>query len=340
MKAIQLIKYGNSRESFKIAELVKPEISADEVLIKTETFGLNFADVMARRGLYNDAPPLPCVLGYEVVGRIARTGANVKDVKEGQKVVAFTRFGGYAEYAITNSSGVTVIPEDMDNGVATALSTQYCTAYHAAYDMANIKEGEIILIHAAAGGVGIALLQLAKRKGCKVIGTAGSEEKIQFLRNAGIDYAINYREVDFEVEILKLLGKEKPDVIFDPIGGKSFKKSKSLLNFGGRIVTYGASDQLTRRKGFISGLKLLFGFGFLHPVGLLMKSIGVLGVNMLRIADHKPEVLQRALENVVAMASKHEIEPFVGREYKAEDIAEAHEYLESRNSIGKIVLHW
>ncbi len=340
MRAIQLIKYGNSNDAFKVVEIEKPVISADEVLIKVETFGLNFADVMARRGLYKDAPPLPCVLGYEVVGRIAQTGANVQDIKEGQKVVAFTRFGGYAEYAKTNSSGVTVIPEDMDNGVATALSTQYCTAYYAAYDMANIKEGEIVLIHAAAGGVGIALFQLAKRKGCKVIGTAGSEEKIQFLKKAGIDYAINYREVDFEVEIPKLLGKEKPDVIFDPIGGKSFKKSKGLLDFGGRIVTYGASDQLTRGKGMVSGLKLLFGFGFMHPVGLLMKSIGVLGVNMLRIADHKPKVLHRALESVVAMASKNEIEPYVGKEYKAEDIAEAHEYLESRKSIGKIVLHW
>ena len=323
-----------------MAELEEPVISADEVLIKTETFGLNFADVMARRGLYKDAPPLPCVLGYEVVGRITAKGANVQDFQEGQKVVAFTRFGGYAEYAKTNANGATVIPDDMDNGVATALSTQYCTAYHAAYDMANIKEGEIILIHAAAGGVGIALLQLAKRKACKVIGTAGSEEKIQFLKNAGIDFAINYREVDFEVEIPKLLGKGKPDVIFDPIGGKSFKKSKNLLNYGGRIVTYGASDQLTRGKGMISGLKLLFGFGFMHPVSLLMKSTGVLGVNMLRIADHKPEVLRRALENVVGLASINEIKPFVGKEYKAEDIAEAHEFLESRKSIGKIALHW
>ena len=205
MKAIQLIKYGNSTKAFKIAELEKPVISADEVLIKTETFGLNFADVMARRGLYKDAPPLPCVLGYEAVGRIVAKGANVHNFMDGQKMVAFTRFGGYAEYAKTNANGVTAIPEDMDNGIATALSTQYCTAYHAAYDMANIKEGEIILIHAAAGGVGIALLQLAKRKGCKVIGTAGSEEKIQFLKNAGIDFAINYREVDFELEIPKLL---------------------------------------------------------------------------------------------------------------------------------------
>lgn len=340
MQAIQLIKYGEAKEAFRQTEIEKPEISKGEVLIKTEAFGLNFADVMARRGLYKEAPPLPSVLGYEVVGWVAALGADVTNLKEGQRVVAFTRFGGYAEYAKTNAAGVTVIPEGMDKASAAALSTQYCTAYHAAYDMANIRSGEIALIHAAAGGVGIALIQLAKLRGCRIIGTAGSEEKLIFLKNQGVEYAINYREKDFVDEIHKLPGNVKPDVIFDPVGGKSFKKSKSILNYGGRIVTYGASDQLNRKKGLISGLKLMLGFGFMHPVGLLMNSTGVLGVNMLKIADHKPEVLKHALDKVVEMAEKNEILPYVGKEFKASEISDAHAFLESRKSIGKVVLHW
>jgi NADPH2:quinone reductase len=340
MKVIQLIRYGEAEEAFKITETEKPEISKEEVLIKTETFGLNFADVMARRGLYKDAPPLPCVLGYEVVGRVVALGTNVTNLKEGQKVVAFTRFGGYAEYTKTKAAGVTVIPEELDNSSATALSTQYCTAYHAAYDMANIKNGETILIHVAAGGVGIALVQLAKLKGCIIIGTAGSEKKIKFLKDLGVDHTINYRENDFVDEIKKLPGNIKPDVIFDPVGGESFKKGKSILNYGGRIVTYGASDQLNRKKGLVSSLKLLFGFGFIHPVGLLMNSIGVLGVNMLRIADHKPEILKHALDEVVGMVERKEIRPYVGKEFKASEISEAHAFLENRKSIGKVVLHW
>lgn len=340
MKAIQLVKYGDSVEAFKIADVDKPAIGSSEVLINTKTFGLNFADVMARRGLYKAAPALPAVLGYEVVGEIAELGEDVKDFKIGQKVVAFTRFGGYAEYAKTDSSAIAVIPEEMDNGEATALSTQYCTAYYAAYDMANIQHGELVLIHAAAGGVGIALIQLAKKRACRVIGTAGSEEKLAFLKELGVDYTINYRDKDFSTEIPKLLGNDQPDVIFDPVGGKSFKKGRKLLNIGGRIVGYGASDQLNRKKSFLSGIKLMLNFGFLHPVSLMINSSGVLGVNMLKIADYKPEILQRTLKNVVDLAIKKEIKPFVGKEFDAYDIALAHDFFESRKSIGKIVLHW
>ncbi len=340
MKAIQLIKYGNAAEAFRISDSVIPDISPGEVLIRVESFGLNFADVMARRGLYRAAPPIPCVLGYEVVGRIERAGSEVVDLKEGQRVVAFTRFGAYAEYAKTDARAVAILPEEIGNGIGTALSTQYCTAYFAAYDMANVKKGEYVLVHAAAGGVGIAITQLAHRRGCIVIGTAGSEEKINFLKESGVEYAINYRKYDFAEEIPKLLGDKKADVIFDPVGGKSFKKDKSLLDYGGRIITYGASDQLNRRKGFISGIRLMMDFGFFHPVGLLMKSSGVIGVNMLKIADFKPEIMQRTLHNVVDLASKDEIRPHIGKEFDAVDIASAHEYFEMRKSIGKVVLHW
>lgn len=340
MKAIQLVKYGSPEDAFKISEIEKPRILAGEVLIKVESFGLNFADVMARRGLYKAAPPIPAVLGYEVVGRISEMGADVKSLQTGQKVVAFTRFGAYAEYAKTHCSAVSPISDSMDNGTATALSTQYCTAIYAAYEMANIQSQEYVLVHVAAGGVGIALVQLALNRGCKVIGTVGSEKKIQFLKKMGVEHAINYLEKDFEEEIPKILGDRKVDVIFDPVGGNFFKKDRSLLNTGGRIIVYGASDQLNRKKGFVSKLKLMMAFGFMHPVGLMLKSQGVIGVNMLQIADNRPEVLQRSLNNVVKLYQQGRIKPYVGKEFSAQEIANAHAYFEARESIGKVVLHW
>lgn len=340
MKAIFLVKYGKAEGSFEIRETPKPQPTKKEVLIKVETFGLNFADVMARRGLYREAPPLPCILGYEVVGTIEKVGEDVEKLKPGQKVAAFTRFGGYAEYVTIHEMVVSPVPENIDNSSAAALVTQYCTAYYAAYDMANIKEGDHVLIHAAAGGVGIAFIQLAKRKGCVIYGTAGSDEKVKFLEENGVDYPINYRKSDFVEEINRLRKNNKIDIIFDPIGGKSFKQSRKLLAHGGRIITFGASEQLTRKRGLIPSLKLMFNFGFIHPVGLLMTSTGVIGVNMLRIADFKPEILQKTLQSVMNLAANKEIKPYVGSSFKAEEIVQAHEYLESRKSIGKIVINW
>jgi NADPH:quinone reductase-like Zn-dependent oxidoreductase len=340
MKAIFLVKYGKADKSFEIRDTQKPEPGKNEVLIKVETFGLNFADVMARRGLYREAPPLPCILGYEVVGTIEKTGEEAKKYKPGQRIAAFTRFGGYAEYVKTPERAVTTVPENINNASATALITQYCTAYYAAYNMANLKEGEHVLIHAAAGGVGIALTQLAKRKGCIVYGTVSSEEKVKFLEKNGVDYAINYCKNNFVEEIIRIRRKNKIDVIFDPIGGKSFKHSRKLLAHGGRIITFGASEQLTRKRGLIPSLKLLLNFGFIHPAGLLMNSTGIIGVNMLRIAVFKPEILQKVLQSVINLAANKEIKPYVRSIFKAGEISQAHEYFESRKSTGKIVINW
>jgi len=338
MKAIQLIKYGDADKAFRIADLPAPRPQEGEVLVRVERFGLNFADVMSRRHLYRDAPALPFVPGYEVTGVVEE--ARSASFRRGERVVAFTRFGGYAEYVTAPQEAVASLPEGIGFSEGTALATQYCTAWHAAADMANIRRGELVLVHAAAGGVGIAITQIAHLRGATVAGTAGSEEKISFLKESGVEYAVNYREQDFEKEVLRITGGRLPDVIFDPVGGKNFSKSRKILNYGGRIVTYGASVQLSLRRNPLAPLKLLFGFGFLHPVGLIINSKGVLGVNVLKIADHKPEVLQQTLQEVVRHTAEGKLKPLVGKEYPAEEIAEAHAFFESRKSIGKIVLHW
>ncbi|HEY4798706.1 MAG TPA: alcohol dehydrogenase catalytic domain-containing protein, partial [Bacteroidia bacterium] len=200
MKAIYLVKNGKAESAFETREVSIPNPNENEVLIKSEAFGLNFADVMSRMGLYQDAPPIPCVLGYETVGRVESFGKAVTNFKRGQRVVAFTRFGSYAEYAVSDFRGVFPISDELDAGTACALATQYCTAWYAAEEMVNLQENDHVLVNAAAGGVGIALVQLAKRKKCIVYGTCGSDEKIEFLKQIGVDVPINYNKKDFQEE--------------------------------------------------------------------------------------------------------------------------------------------
>jgi NADPH:quinone reductase-like Zn-dependent oxidoreductase len=338
MKAITLIRHGAAKNAFEIREIKRPEPTSGQVLIHIESFGLNFADVLARNGKYQDAPPLPSVLGYEVVGKVEAIGKDVKTVSIGDRVTAFTRFGGYAEYAVTEALAVAKIPNEMDSGKAAALATQFGTAWFCVEEMVHLNAGDQVLIHAAAGGVGTALTQLCKRKGCVVYGTGGSAEKLKYILANGADHAINYKTQDFATEIRKL-NPVGPDVVFDSIGGMTFKKSLALLSAGGRIITYGAAEQMEKKKIF-GNLKLLIDFGFTNPVFLLMKSKSILGVNMLRVADERPDMLHRCLQNVVDLAIKNEIHPIVGGHFKAEQIAEAHAFLESRQSTGKIILSW
>lgn len=194
------------------------------MLIKVAAFGLNFADVMARRGMYKEAPPLPAILGYDVAGIIEAIGENVDTIKIGDRVTAMTRFGGYAEYAVTNASAVGVIPDNIDNAAATALATQYCTAYCAAAEMVNLYEGDKVLIQSGAGGVGTALIQYAKYKHCEIFATAGNDSKLNYLTSLGVQHPINYVSNDFEKEIKNVTGGKGVDVIFDAVGGKSVKK--------------------------------------------------------------------------------------------------------------------
>lgn len=340
MKAIVLVKYGTAENAFKIEEREKPVASDNEVIIKVEAFGLNYADVMARNGLYKDAPPLPCVLGYEVAGTIDSMGKNVIGYSLGDRVTGFTRFGGYAEYTAADVRGLIKIPDSMTAAESTALTTQYGTAYYCAYEMVNLFEGDHVLIHAAAGGVGTALIQLAKNKGCIVYGTAGSDEKLEYLKSMGVNFPINYRKKNFEEEIKKLQGDQGLDVIFDPVGGTNYKKGRKILSHGGRIVSYGVSERSGKKAGLLSDLNLVFNFGFLHPIMLLMKSQGAIGVNMLRIGDHKPLTLKRCLEGVVKLVEEGVLKPHIGGAFKVSDIAKAHKLLESRNSIGKIIVEW
>jgi NADPH2:quinone reductase len=339
MKAAYLVKYGPAENAFEIREVPRPKPGRNQVLIKVEAFGLNFADVAARYGKYRGAPPLPTLLGYDVVGHIEEYGANVKNLVKGDRVTALTLFGGYAEYAIAEEGIAQKIPESIDAGTAVALATQYCTAYFLSDRMTNLQENEKILIHAAAGGVGTALVQLALYRKCIVFGTCSSSEKIEYLRKIGVHHPIDHTENDFAKTIEKLVGNKGIDVVFNPIGGKSLKEGYGLLGAGGRLVSYGVSS-LNNKKNIFGKLKDLWQFGFYHPVQFLSSSKGIIGLNMLKIAAERPKKIAKVMQEVLQLHQEGILLPHVGGEYFIDQLSEAHQFLESRKSMGKIVVKW
>lgn len=340
MKAAVLVKNANPEQAFELREMPDPTPQANEVLVAVQAFGLNFADVMAMRGLYQDCPPLPTVIGYETVGIVEQVGSGITHVAIGDRVVAFTRFGAYATKVVARAEGVVKIPETMPNGVAAALATQYCTAYYAACVAINLHKGEQVLIHAAAGGVGTALMQLALRAGCTVYGTVGSEEKINLITQHGAHHAINYNKRNFVDAIKELAPNGKVDVIFDAVGGSSVRKGMGLLASGGRMVCYGAASMSQKSKNIFKTIKSAAEFGIYHPAQFMMRSVSLIGVNMLRIADNQPQILQHCLQQVTQLAAEGILQPIVGGVYPIEKLPDAINQLENRQTVGKVVVEW
>lgn len=335
MKAVHLQKFGKPEKAFALVDIDKPKCPKEGVLVKVEGFGLNFADIMARTGLYPDCPPLPAVLGYDVVGVIEEVGQGVKHLKVGQRVTALTRFGGYAEYAVCDPRAVAVI-DDMPIGKAMALTTQYSTAWQCFYNSVRIEQGDKVLIHAAMGGVGSALVQMALHEGAEIYATAGSDEKIQALENLGVHHAINYRKEDF-FEVIKKKGV-RLDVVFDSIGGSSVKKGCKLLGAGGSMVLYGAAQ--FNGANLFKKISTFLQFGFYHPINFMSKSQSMIGVNMLRLADYKAEKIQDCLKGVVKGVQEGWLDPTVGGVYPIEDLAKAHNDLGQRKTTGKVTVIW
>ncbi len=337
MKAFQLTKFGSAEKAFQLTDMPEPLPKSDEVIIEVEGFGLNYADVMARLGLYQDCPPLPCVLGYEAVGRVSAKGAETTGVEIGDRVTSFTRFGGYAEKVAATHLGVAKIEDDVSIGDGAALATQFCTAWYAAEECVRLHKGDKVLIHAAAGGVGTGLVQLCKRHACEIYGTAGSQEKLDFIAELGVDHPINYKKEDFYDYFKRQ--NIKLDVVFDSIGGDYVRKAWKLLDAGGRLVMFGAA-QMSDASNIFKKIGVGLGFGIYHPAQLLMAGKSLIGVGMLPLADEKPLTLKRCLDGVVDLYQKGELKPVVGGIFKADQLAEAHNFLANRKSMGKVVVSW
>lgn len=336
MKAFVLRRFGGSHDSFEFAEQPDLQPKAGQVLVDVEAFGLNYADIVARKGMYKETPPLPTVIGYEAAGTIRAIGEGVTGLQPGMRVACFTRFGGYATQVLAPAAGVVPIAEGMDIGVALALTVQYSTAWYCSQYAAHILPGDHVLVQAAAGGVGTALVQIAKHRGAVVYGTAGSPAKLDYLRSLGVDHPINYNEEDWFAKVQQLRGKAGLDLVVDSLGGKEFKRGFQSLAPGGRIVGMGTASR--SGKGIFADIGTLFGFGRYWAAFLLLESRAVIGCNMLRVADHHPNVLKHCLEQVMQGAKEGWLKPTVGKVFPHTELAQAHDYVEQRKSIGKVIV--
>jgi len=337
MKIAQLVKHGNDPSCFQIKEVDKPVPKKGEVLIKVQAFGLNYADVMARLGLYREAPPLPSVLGYDVVGIVEAVGEGSDATLVGKQVVAVTEFGGYAEYATAREEAVAAVPPDMPLPSAAALATQYSTAYYTVYLLGNVQDGETVFIHAAAGGVGLALIQFCKLKNCTIYGTVSNDSKAETIRQMGVHHIINTGKQNVLEELKNL--EHKLDVIFDSVGGKGVKLGFKALRAGGRIICYGGS-RLTAGKGIFNMVNFGLSFGFYSPIQLLSQSKSIQGLNMLKLMREHPKYLRVILREILNLLREKKIDLPIGETFPIDKLFEAHAHLQSRKSIGKIVVKW
>ena len=337
--AFVLTKKGDAQVAFSLQTIQLPALEPTQVMVAVEAFGLNYADVMARRGLYREAPPFPCVIGYEAVGIITSVGTAANADLIGKRVVAFCRFGGYAQHVITEQHAVALI-EALDAGEALALATQFVTAHYMVERSGNVQAGERVLIHAAAGGVGTALIQLCKRKQAIVCAKIGSRSKEHIVRELGADEVVVYTEESYTTAVNRWLGKERLDVSFNPVAGSTFKQDFALLGTGGRMILFGGSELSGKRWGVLSSLNFVRKMGFIIPIGLMMRSKSIIGINMLKVGDFKPAVLTSCLNEVVQLAKNNEIKPVVGQRFSQEEFKQAHQLLESGTTIGKLVVFW
>lgn len=340
MRAAYIVKHGKAHEAFEIRETAIPTAGPGQVLIKSEVFGLNFAEVPMRYGMYREAPPLPFIPGYDMVGRVEAVGQGVDPSWIGKRVAAMARFGTYAEYCVTVEPGISEIPEDLAAGAASAIGVQYTTAYYSAIFSMNLLPGDKVLIHAGAGGVGSALIQLCKWKGCEIFTTVGSKEKEERVRALGADHVINYRETDYLTACKKLLAGKRLEATFNAIGGSSFKKDMQLLGSGGRLVLYGAAERMGQKGGKLATLAMLWKMGFIMPIMLMAKSRSVIGVNILKLADYRPQVITTCFRELMTLLDQGIIEPQMGGEFAIDELAKAHNMLENRQTMGKVVVRW
>jgi NADPH:quinone reductase-like Zn-dependent oxidoreductase len=338
MRAWQLTAHGDPRKVLALRELPDPVPGKGQVLVRSEGFGLNYADVMAVKGLYRDAPPPPCVLGYETVGRVERCGEGVPPGLLGQRVVAMTRFGGHAQMVCTDHRAVAVLPPEVDLGTAAAMATQGATAWWLAMVAAPLQPGDRVLVHSAAGGVGHLLVQIAVHRGCEVFAVASGADKLAYLRGLGVRHATDRSVSDVHGTLRKILGNEKLDVAFNAVGGRSFPKDMALLGQGGRMVLYGGAER--GAGGPLGTLRFVWNMGLVVPIFLMMKSRSLIGVNMLRLSERWPERVGSCMGAVLHASQEGWLRPRSERPMDALHLPDAMQLLGSGKSIGKVVLRW
>jgi NADPH:quinone reductase-like Zn-dependent oxidoreductase len=309
-----------------------PAVGAGRVRIAVAAAGVNFADVMARLGLYPDAPPAPCVLGYEVAGTVTEAGEGVEALTVGDRVVAGTRFGGYAEEVVVAEGDVVALPDGLSFEEGAAIPVNYATAWAALLGYGSLRAGERVLVHAAAGGVGIAATQLAKAAGAEVWGTA-SPSKHEAIRGFGVDHPLDYTRKGWH------RGLPGFDLVLDALGGASFARSYALLRPGGRLVAFGASSLVRgERRDLVraapKALRMLRGFDLIKQMSA---SKAVIGLNVLTLWDDRG-TLEPWIAPLRAGLADQTIRPVVAASFPFAEAGEAHRMLTERRNVGKVVL--
>ncbi len=341
MRAVVITRNGGP-EVLEVQDRPDPQVAPGEVRIAVRAAGINFADLLARSGMYPDAPKLPSVVGYEVAGEVEKVGEGVDGVAVGDRVMAGTRFGGYAELVSVAAADVLPLPEALSFEQGAAIPVNYGTAYAGVVIMGGLREGDRLLIQAAAGGVGIAATQIAKARGAQIFGTA-SASKHDAIRAQGVEHAIDYRNQDFESEVMRLTDGEGIDLAFDAIGPSSFRKDYRLLRPGGRLVCFGISEVQTGEGRNIPGL--LKGLASMttatmpwwKSLTIMNENKGVFGLNMLAWWDREGS-LARVIEPLVEDLASGALEPVVAEAFSFDRAGEAHAFIHARRNVGKVVL--
>jgi len=336
VRQVVIVRHG-APEVLQSREAADPVPAAGEIRIAVRAAGVNFADVLARLGLYPDAPKPPVVVGYEVSGVVDAIGPGVATHRAGDRVVALTRFGGYADRAIVPADLAFAIPGQLDHASAAAIPVNYLTAHIALRRMANLAAGETVLVHGAGGGVGIAATQIAKLRGATVLGTA-SASKHEAIRAIGVDHAIDYRRGDVVGDVRRLTNGRGVDVVLDPIGGRSFADSYRLLAPLGRLIVYGVSSMAGgERRSLLRALTVLVQMPRFKPLSLMNRNRGVFGLNVGHLWDERAR-LADAMRQVLDDVAAARLRPIVARTFPLERADDAHRFLQTRSNIGKVVL--
>jgi NADPH:quinone reductase-like Zn-dependent oxidoreductase len=330
MRVVVITKHGGP-DVLKVEERPDLPLAAGEVRVDVAAAGVNFADVMARVGLYQDAPKPPCVIGYEVSGTILEVGEGVSDFTPGQRVMAGTQFGGYASQVVVPSNDVVPLPDRLSFEQGAAVPVNYGTAWAGLIGFGSLQPGERVLVHAAAGGVGIAATQIAKRQGAEVYGTASPSKHERIVDN-GVDRALDYTKPGWE------RGLPQFDVILDAIGGKSFRRSYSLLRPGGRLVAFGASAVMSgEKRSIVTALSTVVRMPRFNMVKQMSESKAVIGLNMLSLWKDRG-TLEPWIAPLRAMLDDGTIQPVVAGAFDFERTGEGHRMISERRNVGKVVL--
>ena len=321
MQTIEVTEYGGA-DALAVVERELPEPGEGEVRIETRAAGVNFADIQQRRGLYPGGPDVPFVPGIEAAGTVDAAGPGV-DLEPGDRVVAMLDGAGYAEYVVADVRSAFPIPEALSFEEAAGFPVQFLTAHNCLHGWGNLDPDERVLIHAAAGGVGTAAVQLAAHAGAEVFGTASTAEKLDLAAELGCDHPIDYVESDFREEVEAITGGAGVDLVLDGVGGDVFDRSLDALSHFGRLVFYGAasgdptSADMTR---------------------VLFENVRLVGFHLGEAIRHDPGRALAPVPELVQLLSSGEIAVQVGATFGLAEAADAHRYIEDRESTGKVIL--